>query len=726
MRTILALVVICIAALAWADDPRGYGPRFAAERSAINTMSTAEFAAQFPLKTPYLKERTWDATTGEYYGKFAGAYNFDKELFRKNGFVVVPREAKNNFAIFYYDLYTKHLPVYVTASSILHAWHRTYDSMLERTETEYLAPTLRQLLTGVANHLVDLEKEVGPGALGESVKDVDYFVGTARALLDDKVSDTPLHQEARVAETVLAIKGLRSQDMQLFGRNRTVDFSQFKPRGHYEKSPTLQNYFRAMMWCGRIDFRFAGKGSAPRELGAALVMAEAMQRSLVLDKWRGFDRTLQVFVGRADSLNVEQIQQLTKAAKVKDFASLKEEAALKALQERILNDSAGVQQIASETYISPMGGQAVLPRSFTLLGQRFTMDSWAMGQVVYDEIVRDGKKIPRRIPSCLDVGFSVFGNDHLAPLIAKRIDDKEGRKFRDGQPYQENLVAVRRVIDSLPEDAWQESIYTEWLGCLRELSRPTTGPEFPESLRTEAWAMNMANTQFASWSQLRHDSILYVKQSYTRQSECLYPAGYVEPYPEFWRRLEKMLTRSADLLVKLDASPISRQQAGFLRTFASRVSTIHSISEKQRDQKELTGVETTFLKQVVSALQEDDGRSSGPRYDGWYFDLFYASRKDANVADFIVADVHTDVPDPLMGDPGCILHQGLGKVDLLVIAIENGPHRMVYGGPVLSHYEFEAPINERLSDSEWKNRLQNGKLPPRQVGPNRTSTDEER
>lgn len=66
-----------------------------------------------------------------------------------------------------------------------------------------------------------------------------------------------------------------------------------------------------------------------------------------------------------------------------------------------------------------------------------------------------------------------------------------------------------------------------------------------------------------------------------------------------------------------------------------------------------------------------------------------------------------------MGDPGCILHEGIGKVDLMLIAIENGPHRVVHAGPTMSHYEFESPINHRMSDSEWKAQIIKGVVPER-------------
>ena len=36
---------------------------------------------------------------------------------------------------------------------------------------------------------------------------------------------------------------------------RDIDFSQFKPRSHYDSDefPQLKDYFRAMMWLGRIE-----------------------------------------------------------------------------------------------------------------------------------------------------------------------------------------------------------------------------------------------------------------------------------------------------------------------------------------------------------------------------------------------------------------------------------------------------------------------------------------
>jgi hypothetical protein len=47
-------------------------------------------------------------------------------------------------------------------------------------------------------------------------------------------------------------------------------------------------------------------------------------------------------------------------------------------------------------------------------------------------------------------------------------------------------------------------------------------------------------------------------------------------------------------------------------------------------------------------------------------------------------------------------------VRLLVIAVDNGPDRIVYAGAVVSHYEFEKSGTTRLSDAGWKANLQAG------------------
>src|SRR5262249_44054871 len=152
------------------------------------------------------------------------------------------------------------------------------------------------------------------------------------------------------------------------------DFSQFKPRGHYERSEELQRYFRAMMWCGRIDLRVAGdpEEASPREMAGALVLHDLLRRSGGFATWEQFDRVLQTFVGRTASMTSRQLGDVLAEAKVKSPADVKDQGALAAIQEKLLRGTIGLQHIRGDVYVSPLSSEQIhLPRSFTVLGQKF-------------------------------------------------------------------------------------------------------------------------------------------------------------------------------------------------------------------------------------------------------------------------------------------------------------------------------------------------------------------
>eukprot|EP00479_Gromia_sphaerica_P001607 TRINITY_DN11844_c0_g1_i1.p1 TRINITY_DN11844_c0_g1~~TRINITY_DN11844_c0_g1_i1.p1 ORF type:complete len:244 (-),score=65.37 TRINITY_DN11844_c0_g1_i1:158-889(-) len=93
-------------------------------------------------------------------------------------------------------------------------------------------------------------------------------------------------------------------------------------------------------------------------------------------------------------------------------------------------------------------------------------------------------------------------------------------------------------------------------------------------------------------------------------------------------------------------------------------------------------------------------------YSGWFCDMFYGKcNEDAPV----VVDLFTDTPDPMSGDPGCVIHAGTGRVDLMIVSVDDPKTEddkpILYAGPVASHFEFAAKSGIRLTDNEWKRRV---------------------
>jgi hypothetical protein len=770
----VGLLIVCQTARVAPKEPKavaagpkhdfGFTAAFQDEIKKVGQITPDEFARRFKSPAEYLPKLTWDPTTAKYWDRFTldptdaravtpirkvtpeqARHLFDFRLsepelavFKEKGFVVSERMGSHSFTNLYYRIYVRDLPVFVSSDSMLHAWHRYFDRMLEGMEADYFQPTFKQMLTAMSEQLPAAQKAYGEGPLADALTDVDFFLAVAAQLLQPGTGRSRLGQEKRVQEAIEACHAEKMlEDYPLFGRPRDIDFSQFKPRGRYDQQENTKNYFRAVMWLGRIDFRIAGSESVEqdlRELSGAIVLHDLLCRAGMQERWQQIDRALVQLIGKSDSLNVSQFGTVLADAGLADASKATKEALVK-LRTRIVESKIGEQHIRGEWFrVDPLDPRPfVLPRTFAFMGQRFILDSWALSKIVYDDILwteldrRLGKevttKVQRRIPSCADMAFAVLSNDHLVPTLTQRMKNTAGREFRDGLPYQHNLTAVRNIIDRLPADTWTESVYADWVGCLRELSRPTTDAKYPEAMRSQAWALKASVTQLASWTQLRHDTVLYAKPSYTSGEACEYPAGFVEPVPHFWKHYEAMIERTKNGLAKLSFPDTDfKDQGKFLKQghlahldrFAKAASMLRAIAEKEVAQKELTEAETKFLKEVVVS----GGGSGRPPISGWYSNLFshrstIQDQDDAHKWVALVTDVHTDPPAVTVPDPGCVIHQGVGNVDALVIAVDNGKDRMVYAGPVFSHYEFEAPNAIRRTNGEWHDLLRAGKPPAR-------------
>ncbi|MEO8425933.1 MAG: DUF3160 domain-containing protein, partial [Verrucomicrobiota bacterium] len=423
----------------------GYAERFSEELDRLGQISADEFAALHPQST-YLLGIDWDPTTALFWDDFntdpsergrdivegVGALPFfdfrldDRELatLKHFGFVVSERLGTHSFAEAFYRVWNNDLPVFVSTDAILQAWHRSYDAMLEELEETSLSFLLERMLDGMALEIPDAAAQTGGGVLKDSVLDADFFLAVARSLLAGNTVPSQLNQDPRVATALALIKAEKLVEcVDLFGHPRTMDFSQFKVRGHYENSQRLRHYFQATMWLARTDLRVAGDEFEDcfgnrhkpyeRELGTAIVLREVLPQGGQFNNWFQFDRVIQAFVGWTDSMTFAQLGEVLVAAGITSLSDVRDLATLQSLQEQINASQYGFQNIKSDYYVAPLGPERLkLPRSFTVFGQNFVLDSWALAKVVYDDILwvegNSTNEVSRRVPSGLDVAFSVL------------------------------------------------------------------------------------------------------------------------------------------------------------------------------------------------------------------------------------------------------------------------------------------------------------------------------
>jgi hypothetical protein len=681
--------------------------RIASALSAVDGIDKAGLTARYPavLATSLGYDPLAASNLGLIRSSALGLNAAEETVLKKHGFVISDRQKFPNFTYGYRAIYGDHLPLFISADSILYALHRSYDEMLKQLEIVSLRPTLKALLTG-------LRAELAGGAVAalgaQTAKDIDVYLAVPLGLLDGAapapVAGGSASEIADLVAKANAMDGL--QRVELFGVSRDEDFSQFTPRGHYTDTADLKTYFKAMMWLGRIDFRLIetkSDGSMVfnrRQFDGALGLS-SMVAGTRAEQWTRLDRTIEAFVGESDNMRVSEFPALLQRLGVSGVAGT---LALSDgdIAAAITSGNFGAQRIASHVMLRGVGGATFpLSRTFLLLGQRYVLDSHVFSNVVYDRA--GGGAVMRMMPDPLDVAFAALGNNQAAALLGAELER---------HAYAPDLAKMRVLADDHGESFWGANLYNTWLAALRALSPTGAAQSAPlEIAGTEAWGRRVLNTQLASWAELRHDTILYVKQSYTSGIVCEFPDALVEPSPEFFGRVQSYAARGGQVVASLaiaDAALATAASDHFTR-LGNVAGMLKEMAEYQAKGTPFSSAHMAFINETV-AIQTFCGGASAT---GWYPKLFF--RADPTAFDPTIADVHTQPFDEGGSVVGKVLHVGTGNARLMIVTANTCTGPRAYAGLASSYFQEITTGFKRLDDPSWEMRLQTAGQAPADV-----------
>ena len=310
------------------------------------------------------------------------------------------------------------------------------------------------------------------------------------------------------------------------------------------------------------------------------------------------------------------------------------------------------------------------------------------------------------MPNPLDVAFAALGNSSAADLLAGDLQTYPA--------YPQALHQARVLVDQHEPGYWTESLYTSWLGALRAASPgwgAAANPQAPPIVATEAWSKRILQMQLASWAELRHDNLLYAKQSYTGIPVCEFPDAYVEPIPALWRALADFGNRGAALVAELGLAS-GASAAAYFATLASTATMLEAMALQQEQGVAFTAEQMAFINQAVEMKSESVVCATIQRPAGWYPSLFF-DRDSADEQDTIVADVHTQPADEAGNMVGKVLHVGTGFPRLLVVTFNTCSGPRAYAGVVSAYHETVTQDFQRLTDQAWTNQL--AASPPAEV-----------
>jgi hypothetical protein len=331
---------------------------------------------------------------------------------------------------------------------------------------------------------------------------------------------------------------------------------------------------------------------------------------------------------------------------------------------------------------------------FRFMGQRSIPDSYMLQQLVWSNV--GTLDYQRRMPKGLDV-FAVLGSERGYEHLKEIGESKYAH-------YDEQIAKLRGEFSAREDQEWRRNLYWGWVWTLKGLTQPV-GPGYPSFMLNDAWLDKELSSALASWAELRHDTILYAKQSVT--AECgdggeeelpPPPKGYVEPTPEVYHRMLWLTQatreglRARDLLTQPLGESFGRMED--LLTFLERVSLKELANEPLKpaeyDQICVLGAELERLTNMVTTAI---GGKTGE----------LLSEADEDMA--VIADVHSD-----LYKKEC-LEEAVGHANHIFVVVPIQGKLYLTRGAVFSYYEFSHPISDRLTDEKWQEMLESKQAP---------------
>ena len=649
------------------------------------------------------------------YGRFTFS-DAQSALLAQNGFVVTPAEWLEFFQAYESTRYDE-TPVFVTTDSVYHVYHLLFDKMLRDLEREHFEPEIRALTTASLQSAIDLRADLQGTQLEETARRVVAYFAVADALINPNPAITPPDVADMVAGELALIEAHEGMGPSpIFNQDcpdncdpcdtmpppecldqpcLCEDYSQYVPRGHYTRSEQLQRYFRAMMWYGRINMRL----QKPDETRMALLITYVLRNTDVNGQpaakvWaRVYDPTVFI-VGKADDLGFHEYGALWDTTFGPDApaSAIADEAQFATFVEAARQ--LPPPQINS-MWVYIWEDKEQVTQGFRFMGQRFVLDAYIFDELTWREVGTMAD--PRTLPKALDV-MAVLGSEEAHSIL-------DGMGETAYLHYPEQMVKLREEIGALQMDSWTQNLYWAWLYSFGPLLEPK-GAQYPAFMQTQAWTRKDLHAALGSWTELKHDTILYAKQSMAELGGGPPPEpphGWVEPNPEAYARL-LALTRmthdgleSRDLLTENTDANLMRLDnlLTFLLDVSLRELAGESLTNDDYERIKYYGGELEVMT-LAAADQEGEGRP------------FFEQEDQAAV----VADVATGL-DPITGE-GAVLEEGTGYIFDIYVAVPDGAGGLhIAKGGVFSYYEFPWPMADRLTDEKWREMLAAGQAPER-------------
>jgi hypothetical protein len=611
-------------------------------------------------------------------------------LLSVNGFVVstpIPKQYQEFYQLYESIRYQENQTTFASTDAVFHIYHLIFDKMLRDLERDYFLSDIKTLTASLLKTTIDQYNAL----LGTPLEDpalrnvayigvASYLLGLnltipdeALSMVESEISLIESHNGANVSP--IWDRPDLPEDQRLI-----EDYGQYIPRGHYTQSDELKQYFKVMMWYGRMTFRLRDIPETQR----ALLLVRAVRKTENAEVlWSHIYDPTVFIVGKSDDHSFSEYGVLS------DSIFGPESELINFNNDTLITQFVNEARDLPAPQINSMWvwiweDRNEATQGFRFMGQRFTLDEYVFGQLMWRKVGTIDN--PRDLPKALDL-FAAMGSEE-----AYNILDSLGEPNYEN--YSDQLNKVRSEISSLEIDSWTQNLYWNWLFSFYPLIE-SKDETFPAFMRTQAWAKKELNTALGSYTELKHDTILYAKQVMAEMGGGMGenpPKGYIEPNPEIYARLHALAQMTYDGL--LSRGLLNTNTKNNLENLMDLLGFMQTISEKELNGESITDEEYWRIMYFGGELEALTLAAADTTEE---YDRDLSDQKAA-----LVADIATGI--------GRVLEEAIGQPAIIYVIPPDDPTRVSIGA-VYTYYEFSVSTDQRMTDEAWQGLVESGQTP---------------
>ncbi len=618
-----------------------------------------------------------DLSNVENINQFAGFTKEQIKLLARNGFVVLPTTSTKMYYTYDSNEYSG-VPNFISSDSVLHLYHLFYDKSLINVESNYLYEDLDLLTKQMLSNSLVLLAQLKDEKMIELQKDnVVYFL-VARMLM---LNSTEISMEVDDELMTLAKQEYQlATEAKAFTKSplvkSEVDYTMFTVRGHYTRTEELGRFFRTMMWFGIFPYTFydfEGVYQYDNVLRSLLISYMTFAKSdttCSAELWSNIYLPTSEYVGLSDDINVFTMNELRQKVfqDVTNPDTFNDDVYYDGLLEAV--KALPEPQIQGKM----IEHEAATGKQFRFMGQRYVLDS----DILQDMVV----PILRDLPSALDL-MGVLGS-RAAEDLQKNVY-KPQNKWPDYTKYYEEW---KDTVAGLTPEYWGTNLYTGWLWTLQEaLKEYPSGSGMPFFMMNDAWNKKSLNTAIGSYTELKHDTVLYGKQAMAEGGGPLdyVKSHYVEPKIELYGKLYYLTNYTVTVLKA--RGMLNDQILKGAEDYMELLQLLISCSSKELKNEPLSEQENKELLRYGGTLENISQAFLSGIVDA------EEDYPNIEISDMLVSDIATGA--------NRYLSLGTGYFDDIYVVAPILGKLYLCRGSVYSSYEFAS--NERLTDEKWWN-----------------------